>query len=1000
MTNRRSKVKIVGLNNLVLSSSCAVHESFVVGVSRALAACNDSQKENALSVPPHKVISESAKAILKDLSFMAPILVSNNQSIDSAADVDPDEFMDYARAAIQNNNKSYDPASFKDFESLLEESINSHFLDDDDDDEDSMTSASSFSGYDDHEACPKKHLKQNALISEVSSHRLNGTIARRKSKEGARQEGDDDTIFSKLSSCITIDAEDDGSSNESTIATGTSCRPRSKLMKADPRVYLRRYDIKFDENSLISDNSYQPELIQRRNDIKFDENSLISDNSYQPELIQRRITRIRQRKQSKTDHSVESENGREDVEQKIDDLVFVLTQERVERGDSSSPILDAHNKDAILSSLKQTSPALYEILLSRLENRDMHDTPPVSGNEVNASQGDLNISSHSAPLHRTIKIACSTPDKTYEADKSQLESTLEDDHAGLSAMDLRDTIYISESSLNQSPRLSLSESPSNSDNVTDSSRRVSFTADSPTHIGHLKAAHDELSLNTSGLNISVDSGNMFLPSIDEVDNGLDTIVESSDSQDGWDLDEMIELFLNHKIETLKERMVQRQMALARKDNELKAWHEAMAREEWLNSSSSLNLTSSRHANQSIDGCATEPVRAARSAEPDQELGNFEKAGDPLKGYRSRSYWHARVRDSAESMRIVHPDQDLGNRGFDSSTEQSDILVQNSTCKKGRELIRRIQSKRETIAKARQERQDTSDVQRSTKEDVVPHLQCDQSIATDAIPKSPRNIGGPGDEECLENFINRKPLPIDAKKRKPRNLKVRRRSLLRSQNSSRDEMLCPLQAPIEEADDLVPNVSLSSPMVVKRSLRFGRSRTDSSYEVLPEKENSFVAADMDSEGIIQAFEPPSPESPIRDYRLPNFTDIDTSDAVQSEDTGFSSVRFDSGISASPSEDFSDSFDGIVFRTTPKNVEHGWGEDNNEVSPTTVGGFFDVFEQPKPKVATSTLAFLDEDEPDPVFVDDDDFIQENSYQIESGVMTGFVEATFLTSNRFEV
>mmetsp|Transcript_64173 Transcript_64173/g.96740 ORF Transcript_64173/g.96740 Transcript_64173/m.96740 type:complete len:968 (+) Transcript_64173:66-2969(+) len=965
MTKRRSKVKIVGMDSLPQSAS-VVHEALAVGISKALAAYKDYQKENVAPANPQKVISNSAKAILQDLNLMAPILVANDQSIDSAADVDPDEFMDYARAAIENNNKSYDPASFKDFESLLEESIHSHFLDDDDD-QDSMTSASSFSGYS-HEPHPKRCLKQNALISTVSASRLNGTIARRKSKDGSRLARGDGSA-SKGSSCKTSSTEDDCSHDESTIATGTSSRSNPKVMNVNPRAYLRRYDIKYDENSLVSDTSYQPDLIRRQR------------------------TRIRRR----ADRSMESEIGPENVEQTIDDLIFVLTQERVGGGDAASLAIDANNKDAILSSLKQKSPALYDVLLSRLENKDTSETNPIFASEFgNASQGDVNLSSHSTPLQRSFKMACSTPDKTYEADKSQLESTSEYDQAGLSAMDLKDAIYISEASLNHSPTISASESPSNSDNLAESSRRVSFSADSPTDAEHWKSVDDEFSVNTSGLNITIDSGNIFLPSIDEVENDLETIVESLESQDGWDLDEMIELFLNHKIETLKERMVQQEMAISKEDDlltGLSGGSEASARQE------SLDTSESQSYRNSAGSAGSDHVRVCHSTEADQELHRINQSREPLKGFRSRSYWHARVRDSAETMSrqpIVHADLNVGES--DTSAEQVDTLMENYTCVKGRELIRRIQSKRESIAKARKEKQDTLDEHRSAETSSV-NVHSGQEVPRAGVPES-SSVGSPGDEEYLENFLNRKPLQMDAKKRKLRNMRARRRSILRSQNSSGDEMLCPLHAPIDTADTLVPNVSLSSPMVVKKVPRFGRVRSDSSYEQLPEKENSFVRGDMDSEDMLQAFLPPSPQSPIRDYRQENLTDTDTSDALRSADIDFSDVKFESVISVTASADFSDSFDEIVLRTTPKNVARQWVEDSNGVSPTSVGGFFDVLEEPRAKHTTSTLAFVDEDEPDPVFVDDDDFIQDNSYQLESGIMTAFVEATFLTSNRFEV
>jgi hypothetical protein len=146
-----------------------------------MASFSNEQDERDLqcldsSSPPvfHRILGGSSLLVQQKSStqlFVAEVLLNtvenNNNSytpdetmIDdddhpssSTDESDLDAFLEYARNVIEENNMSYDSASFEDFEDLLQECIANHFLDDSNTDDDSMTSESSFSGYANDEGC-------------------------------------------------------------------------------------------------------------------------------------------------------------------------------------------------------------------------------------------------------------------------------------------------------------------------------------------------------------------------------------------------------------------------------------------------------------------------------------------------------------------------------------------------------------------------------------------------------------------------------------------------------------------------------------------------------------------------------------------------------------------------------------------------------------------------------------------------------------------------------
>ena len=1083
-------------------STGIVHEALTVGLSRLINAYNDSYDQPA-PIRPEKAVSRIPKAIREDLVAVAQMFIATNptsssygddddQDESSADDVDPDEYIDYARDAIergQNRSSSkkmpFDDQSFKDFESLLEESIQSHFLDDDDDD-DSLNSDSSYSGYDNESGAGararstsqrtnrrrRNNIYPNSLIPEALSSRRNGQIARPRrshNDSGSRRShnGDTDsdcsystctetTTASRISSSLPshiLEAEnedDDSDSDESTLATeltestvttgtsrstvtatggavGSKKYHRSSKRKDanDPTAYLRRYEIS-DMNSLVSENSYSPSQLEGK---------------------KRTTTRIRKsRLQPNVNSTLDSENAWDNVEHTASDLARVVHMEQSiddENGETStnSIILDGVNHNEKENGESKISQMVQDLLKpydtidssSKLVEED-YSPSTLAGNNNNEREGTgsgssshhgddvTDNSNNSVSLDeriKSIKVACATPDKVYEADKSthQHESLFEDsDRVNSSGADSKDVISdISESFMKPSPsnqRPPLASSPSTmsaSATLTDSSgsRRVSNTMCDDSG----PSSSDTASI-TPSLNISVDSGHIFLPSTDETEDDAEpSMVGSSVSQSqdyGWEIDEMIEGFLNHKIETLQERMVEQQMEL-QEQQEIRLRRDAMIKELKAHDGSIVQRARLKLANGYY-------VQSNYESSPIQQedFSRVKRAASPLKGFKSRSYWHERIRHSAErraqmnsSSSKVHPQprrplvdegcaQPLDERSSTSSSiqkedsshqdstenfedqilskdencgvspnaqvkafledraspydggccmsESSDDLkenlIKNPKCIEGRDLIRRVHTKREMIVKARNSRFGNASI-------------------------SKQNISPPtSEEELLETYLNPKS-HVDTKKTKLLN-KAKRRSILRSQkqpNREDEQMLHPLQAPIESDSSVesIPNVSLlpaTSSVLTVKSLRFGRNKkggieSPTSYEALspPPEESSFVAAGTDSESIMEALAPPSPQSPIRGYFCES---SDASDAFQaaldfSQSFGSPSAAPAAVSSSVPSDAFGDSFDEIVLRrNTPTNptTQDGWGEDlfagKGKISPKSVDGFFDVFQ----------------------------------------------------------
>jgi hypothetical protein len=404
---------------------------------------------------------------------------------------------------------------------------------------------------------------------------------------------------------------------------------------------------------------------------------------------------------------------------------------------------------------------------------------------------------------------------------------------------------------------------------------------------------------------------------------LDTILESSNNlPEGYDLDGMIETFLTDKIARLTGKMNERQAIMERKHRLL----------------------------------------------------------EQLKQQ------YAYLRPQSPSTTIDH---DYGDQ---------EIAPPNMTCKRGRALIRKIQRKRKALILARRQRQDETVHAEISKRSPSPEIPRDDqrhsmSPSQNCAPLSPVEYGNTSipeheefgvHEEDLENFLFRRrpPSPQDTTspqettRRSLQKTRAKRKSILKSQFRGRagEKPLC---ESMEDSDDSFGRRPPPAPTSVVK-VRFSRKRNESKCETLPEKENSFSELFLESDEFLKVIAPPSPESPIRDYRLsesPRETsgfDTAASEGISREDDQYfslgeeetygASLGVDTSLAEEPVNKLADhSFTDIV-RRTPRIITSDEEEvfvNIRKVSPTSIADFFDedaVYQPRKPH--RNDFAYVDE------------------------------------------
>ncbi|VEU33567.1 unnamed protein product [Pseudo-nitzschia multistriata] len=186
----------------------------------------------------------------------------------STEESDISTFLEYARDVIAENNRSYDSASFLEFENLLQECAANHFLDSNGDGiNDSMTSESTYSGYmnDGSESgsrYKKTPLLKDDIMSDNAYNRMKGIIARKRtaSNRATRiEEIDAVTITSNhdVSSFSSRNQSESDVTDSEDVITELMVSKMNRLSS-----YRQRCDS--DSSDSIADNTAVRQIRQRR----------------------------------------------------------------------------------------------------------------------------------------------------------------------------------------------------------------------------------------------------------------------------------------------------------------------------------------------------------------------------------------------------------------------------------------------------------------------------------------------------------------------------------------------------------------------------------------------------------------------------------------------------------------------------------------------------------------------------------------------------------------
>ena len=1018
-----SKVKLMGFDPC--KSSAVIEKIVEIGKS-AIASdpvklrSNTSNESMGLCSDMNMIPKGKVNSIVKGISSIAPILCSNSEennypettptekmkifvyqtmygsgttttttpnhqeetsSSSEEEEEDFDEYVARTKEKIQENSTSYDSASYLDFESLVSQSIHNHFLDDDNE-QDSMNSASTYSGYE-HEDNSRKissshHLVDNSLISTSSYHRLKGTIAVKKKKTSSKDKVlTKDSTIDKSGSIArqtrtvekqavpetmppeeeldeTVDQHTDESStvmtsNSYTTAeytTGNSCitdciqtnsflyAARAKATQPEPRMTNSRYDIDPDDNSIISQTPYQPPSSRRRR--------------------KRRVKRSRARRDH-DESSVLTEDGWDHEELTINDVASILKQEsrrggRIEEGVADSEERSPGRFSAVLEMVNDQLESLPELGFT-------HVNQNIASHNEEATASESSLSQHrNQSLERSYKIyLCKTPDKNYEADKSR------DGH------DVR------------------------------SSRRLEFREDYNMSMSSPDAAEHSSPSNFSSVHfwdedivpdISVDAQSISLPAID---SELAAILESSYMDDGVHIDEMIDHFLTGKMERLNLRNNERDVIIAKKNQVL---GQLLQRQE-------------------------EMIACFDSAP--KFIGEPNAAHDPAsENICDRSRALIRKLRSKRKALALAKELERSDRTFTDGMSDNQKVSSPFTGRTSEQTSREMPVEAPAM----------QDVSAGTAHELELEIFL--------------NLGSP---ESISSST-------EDKKSRLSKLKAKRKRILKSQNwglsASERPLIESLDEPWEDRSDenikaeVKTKHSPASGLGIKRFPRHNRSK---SYESLPENDRSFDFDNFGSDEMNQVFAPPSPESPISmmhsdvdefddtialfvpikadgsldhafpfDARLDNpfvspkvgtkpsgqvmFISTDSRSSKRELNTSPHLQVDTSSLFGQPADDFNDSFDAIVRRKTPSNDLAQEDEKPlfivRKVSPTSVSDFFANYEPSKNQAGSDTLAFVDEEERDPVFFDED---ASDPCNTSVQVVIDLVQPEFHSTRRFE-
>lgn len=530
-----------------------------------------------------KVTKQVKKKSLKKKVKRPPL-----QDLSEEYPSDVDGFLEYARRVVQDQDRSYDSASFRDFEAGLQNSIKNHFLDDDDD-SDSLTSVSSAkSGYE-GDITPNKHLSHhNPLLSRQAFARLQGSIAKRKSKKkdppmdllsliedpraplivlsDEEYTPEDTKTTGGISSAVSAENLQDIKHGQR--STNNDDRPSSFVSDVEQNVRLRKA-----RSDPIS--STQAGSRGRTNDEYFidpADNSLIAETSFESRTVSKRCFRKkgnRRTRRQEDDHSCSFEASNldfseNDFDGRVADLAAILKQ--VDPDNLNTKNLD---RAAILEKLHVIEPELYQAVVHRIESMYDLALPIPRMDDEQQDRATVANGLGSSPPSRSPQVSSlvvNTPDRVYWADHSR-EYESGDSFPGTKASDdkrgpvkTRNTLQtvmprrleMTKAGSGRPPMRAQSSTTRNEESILESRSDIALAAYVYNCKGvvatidpHLNYEHpsDEF----PSFNVSIDNGDLL---VTENSVGDHSCIEPTKSLDTSALDKMIDAFLSSKVSRL------------------------------------------------------------------------------------------------------------------------------------------------------------------------------------------------------------------------------------------------------------------------------------------------------------------------------------------------------------------------------------------------------------------------------------------------------------------
>lgn len=323
------------------------------------------------------VISEKLKKLR-----VAPI-IDDDGSTYSSDESDIDEFLEYAREVIAQNNTSYDSGSFRDFESLIQESISNHFLDDDQD-EDSLVSSSSFSGYVNEGGLQQKaFLLKNPIISDATLHRIQGIIARKKTRmvvesnanPATSDQNHDSVLMNFPQTNFKVYDSDELETPISSLSLQSFKESRISTRQRIPPKCSCRYEISLRDRSLLTS----------------DTSSIMESPPPRPRRRKRKPHKSKKSKSSTKFYPAprpqDSNSSRPPLSQtgtfprRKAGPIFTWDSECLKPSDGekriSSLIRNPENRANVLGFLKERAPNLYDSVLTRLQLESSIEQSPL-----------------------------------------------------------------------------------------------------------------------------------------------------------------------------------------------------------------------------------------------------------------------------------------------------------------------------------------------------------------------------------------------------------------------------------------------------------------------------------------------------------------------------------------------------------------------------------------------------------------------------------------------